>query len=45
MANGIHDDVIMDGLTKFRVIEVRVKYLSQGIRFSAYVEQVQPVQV
>jgi hypothetical protein len=35
-------DLIVDGLVKFKVIEVRIKYLAQGMRFSVYVEQVQP---
>lgn len=34
-------DVIMDGLQKFRVSEVRIKYLPQGMRFTVYVEPVQ----
>jgi hypothetical protein len=38
------DDLIVDGLVKFRVMEVRIKYLAQGMRFSVYVEPVQPAQ-
>jgi hypothetical protein len=31
-------DLIVEGTTKFKVIEVRIKYLPQGMRFSVYVE-------
>ena len=34
------DDLIVDGLTKFKVMEVRIKYLPQGMRFSVYVENI-----
>lgn len=33
-------DIIMDALVKFKVIEVRIKYLQQGMRFTVYVEKV-----
>jgi hypothetical protein len=33
------DDIISDGATKFKVLEVRIRYLPQGLRFSVYVEQ------
>jgi hypothetical protein len=31
-------DIIVDASTKFKVLEVRIRYLPQGIRFSVYVE-------
>lgn len=34
------DDLIVDGASKFRVAEVRIKYLPAGMRFSVYVERV-----
>jgi hypothetical protein len=34
------DDLIVDGIVKFRVLEVRIKYLPAGMRFSVYVEHV-----
>lgn len=33
------DDVIVDAHVKFKVIEVRIKYLAQGMRFTVYVEK------
>jgi hypothetical protein len=37
------DDVIFDGHTKFKVLEVRIRYLAQGMLFTVYVEAVQPI--
>lgn len=35
------NDIIMDNFVKFKVTEIRVKYLEQGIRLSVYVKKIE----
>lgn len=37
------NDIILDGSSRFKVYEIRLKYLPQGMRISVYVKKIKKI--